>query len=51
MSDEELLSVPSRICHFLMRHYILPHAQFHIPYSHMDQFTVLCDDIDQGRAQ
>jgi hypothetical protein len=51
MSDEELLLVPSRICHFLMRHYISPHGWFHIPDGHMAQFPALCDYIDQGRAQ
>jgi hypothetical protein len=51
MSDEELLSVPSRICHFLMRHYISPRGQFHIPDGHMTLFPTLCDYIDQGRAQ
>jgi hypothetical protein len=51
MSDEELLSVPTRICHFLMRHYISPHGRFHIPNGHMAQFPTLCDYIVQGRAQ
>jgi hypothetical protein len=48
MLDEELLSVPSRICHFLMHHYISPCGQFHIPDGHMTQFPALYDYIDQG---
>jgi hypothetical protein len=50
MSDEELLSIASRICHFLMRHYISTRGWFHIPDGHMTQFPTLCDYIDQGRA-
>jgi hypothetical protein len=51
ISDEELLLVPSRIFHFLMRHYISPLGRFYIPDGHMTQFPALCDYIDQGRAQ
>jgi hypothetical protein len=51
MSDEELLTIPSRLCHFLMREYISPCGRFHIPDGHMAQFPVLCDYIEQGRAQ
>jgi hypothetical protein len=47
MSDEELLSVPTRICHFLMHHSILLHGQFHIPDGHMAQFPTMCDYIVQ----
>jgi hypothetical protein len=43
LSDEELLSVLSRLCHFLMREYILPRQWFHIPDGHMTQFPALCD--------
>jgi hypothetical protein len=51
MSDEELLTIPSRLFHFLMREYISPHGVFHIPDGHMTQFLVLYDYILQGRAQ
>jgi hypothetical protein len=51
MSDEELLIIPSRLCHFLMCEYISPHGVFHIPDGHMAQFPALCDYILQGRAQ
>jgi hypothetical protein len=51
MSDEELLPILSRLCHFLMREYISPHGVFHIPDGHMAQFSMLCDYILQGRAQ
>jgi thioredoxin-related protein len=51
MSDEDLLSISSRICHFLMHHYISLHGRFYIPGGHMAQFLALCDYIDQGRAQ
>jgi hypothetical protein len=51
MSDEELLTILSRLCHFLMREYISPHGRFHIPDGHMTQFLALCDYIEQGQAQ
>jgi hypothetical protein len=51
MSDEELLTILSRLCHFLMREYISPRGWFHIPDGHMAQFPTLCDCIEQGRAQ
>jgi hypothetical protein len=35
LSDKELLSVPSRLCHFLMREYISPRGRFHIADGHM----------------
>jgi hypothetical protein len=38
MSDEELLTISSRLCHFLMHKYILPHGVYHIPDGHMAQF-------------
>jgi hypothetical protein len=44
------MTIPSRLCQFLMREYISPHGQFHIPDGHMVQFPVLCDYIQQGRA-
>jgi hypothetical protein len=51
MSDEELLTIPSRLCHFLMHEYISPRGKFHILDGHMTQFPALCDYIQQGRAQ
>jgi hypothetical protein len=50
MSDEELLLVPLRLRHFLMREYIFPRGRFHIPDGHMTQFPALCDYIQQMRA-
>jgi hypothetical protein len=50
MSDEELLSIPSRLYHFLMCEYISSDGRFHIPDGHMAQFPALCDYIQQGRA-
>jgi hypothetical protein len=47
MSDEELLIIPSRLCHFLMREYISPHGVYDIPDGHMAQFPMLCDYIVQ----
>jgi hypothetical protein len=46
MSDEELLTIPSRLCHFLMREYISLRDVFHIPNDHMAQFPALCDYIE-----
>jgi hypothetical protein len=50
LSDEELMSVSLRLCHFLMREYISPCGRFHISDEHMTQFPVLCDYIQPGRA-
>jgi hypothetical protein len=46
MSDEELLTIPSRLCHFLMHEYISSRGVFHIPNDHMAQFPALCDYIE-----
>jgi hypothetical protein len=51
MSDEELLTISSRLCHFLMREYISPHSVYHIPNGHMTQFPAVYDYILHGRAQ
>jgi hypothetical protein len=48
LSDEELQSIPSRLCDFLLHEYILPCGRFYIPDGHMAQFPVLCDYILQG---
>jgi hypothetical protein len=48
LSDEELLSVLSRLYHFFMHEYISLCGQLHIPDSHMAQFLALCDYILQG---
>jgi hypothetical protein len=47
-TDEELMTIPSRICDFLMHEYISPHGVYHTPDGHMAQFPVLCDYIQQG---
>jgi hypothetical protein len=51
MLDEELLTISSRLCHFLMREYISPRERFHIPDGHMAQFPALCDYMEQGQAK
>jgi hypothetical protein len=51
MSDEELLIISTRICHFLMHEYISPHGAYHIPDGRMSQFLALCNYIQQGQAQ
>jgi hypothetical protein len=48
--DEELLTIPTMICHFLMRKYISRCGVYHIPDHHMAQFPMLCDYIQEGRA-
>jgi hypothetical protein len=45
--DEQLVTVPARICHFMMHEYISPHGAYHAPDGHMTQFPVLCDYIEQ----
>jgi hypothetical protein len=49
--DEQLMIIPSRICHFLMHVYISPHGAYHSPDGQMAQFTVLCEYIQQGQAK
>jgi hypothetical protein len=34
-----------------MREYISPRGAYHVPDSHMAQFPMLCDYIEQGRAE
>jgi hypothetical protein len=43
LTNEELLTIPTRIRHFLMREYIYPRDAYHIPDGHMTQFPALCD--------
>jgi hypothetical protein len=45
LMDKELMTIPSRICHFLMREYISPRGVFHTPDGQMAQFSMLCDYI------
>jgi hypothetical protein len=51
LTDEQLMTNPSRICHFIMHEYISPHDGYHIPDGHMVKFPVLCDYIHQGQAK
>jgi hypothetical protein len=51
MSDEEVLTISLRLCHFLMCEYISPCGRFYILDGHMARFPALCDYIEQGRAQ
>jgi hypothetical protein len=44
--DEQLMTIPARLCHFLMCEYILPRGVYHIRNGHMAQFPVLCDYIE-----
>jgi hypothetical protein len=49
--DEQLLVVPARLCHFMMREYISPHGVYHVPDGHMTHFPALCYYIEQGRSK
>jgi hypothetical protein len=50
-TDEELMTILSSLCHFMMREYISPHGVFHTPDGHMAQFHALRDYIHQGQAK
>jgi hypothetical protein len=43
LTDEELATIPSKICHFLMRDYISPRAMYHTPDGHMAKFPVVTE--------
>jgi hypothetical protein len=40
------MTTPTRLCHFLMREYILPRGVYHVPDGYMVQFHALCDYIE-----
>jgi hypothetical protein len=42
------MTVPAKICYFLMREYISLHGAYHTPDGHMIQLSALCDYIQQG---
>jgi hypothetical protein len=48
LADEQLMTIPSRICHLLMHEYILLRGAYYIPDGHIAQFPVLCDYIHHG---
>jgi hypothetical protein len=39
--DEELLTIPTRICHFLMREYISSRGAYYIPDGYMRYMKLL----------
>jgi hypothetical protein len=45
------MTIPSMICHFLMREYISSRGVFHTPDGHMAKFPALYVYIHQGRAK
>jgi hypothetical protein len=51
LTDEQIITIPARLCHFLMSEYISPRVVYHTPNGHMTQFPVLCDYLEQGRAK
>jgi hypothetical protein len=46
--DEQLMTIPARICHFLMCEYILPRGAYYTSDGHLVQFPMLCNYIEQG---
>jgi hypothetical protein len=44
------MTIPVRLCHFLIHEYISPHDVYHTPDGHMTQFPVLCDYIEQRES-
>jgi hypothetical protein len=44
------MTIPARLCHFLMLEYISPPSAYHTPDGHMAQFPALCDYIKQGQV-
>jgi hypothetical protein len=51
LTDEQIITIPARLCHFLMSEYISPRVVYHTPNGHMTQFPMLCDYLEQGRAK
>jgi hypothetical protein len=51
LTDEQLLTVPANLCHFMMHEYISLRGAYHVPDGHMAQFLVLCDYIEQARSK
>jgi hypothetical protein len=50
LTDEQLMTISTRLYHFLMREYISHHSAYHTPDGRMVQFPALCDYIKQGRV-
>jgi hypothetical protein len=48
LTDEQLMTIILRICHFLLHEYISPCGAYHTLDGHIAYFPVLCDDIQQG---
>jgi hypothetical protein len=48
LTDEVLIIVLVRFCHFMMHEFILPRGVYHVPDGHMTQFLALCHYIEQG---
>jgi hypothetical protein len=51
LTDEQIMIIPARLCHFLMCEYISPRGAYHVFDGHMAQFPALCDYIEQGWAK
>jgi hypothetical protein len=49
--NEQLMTIPARLCHFLIREYISSCSVYHTLDGHMAQFSMLCDYIQQGRVK
>jgi hypothetical protein len=43
--DEQIMIIPVRLCHFLIREYISPRGVHHTLDGHLAQFPMLCDYI------
>jgi hypothetical protein len=44
------MTIPAKLCCFLLREYISPRGAYHTRDGHMAQFPALCDYIEQGRV-
>jgi hypothetical protein len=49
--DEQLLTVPGKLSHFMMREYISPRNAYHVHDGHMAPFSMLCDYIEQEQSK
>jgi hypothetical protein len=48
LTDEQVLTIPARLCYFLIREYIPSRDVYHVSNDHIAQFSALYDYIEKG---
>jgi hypothetical protein len=51
LTDEQVLTIPARLCYFLIREYIPSRDVYHVSNDHIAQFSTLYDYIEKGRSK